>query len=60
MSPLELSKPTTVGLHRWNIAEAQDTHLKIDFIVQVLKKEMKKFLITIYENTNKQWNEMNK
>lgn len=51
MSSLETSNPTTAGLENFNIAEAQEKHLKIAFmnIIDGLKEEIK-FLKEFYEN----------
>jgi predicted nucleotide-binding protein (sugar kinase/HSP70/actin superfamily) len=62
MSPPELGNPVTAGPEHCNTAEAQGKDLKIVFknMTEVLKEEMTKSLKEVYENTNKQWKEMNK
>ena len=62
MSPPEPSNPATAGPERHKIAETQGKDLKIVFnnMIEVLKEEITKSLKDIYENTNKQWKEMNK
>jgi hypothetical protein len=61
MSPLECSNPTTAG-QKCNRAEAQDKDFKAAFVntIEVLREEVNKFIIEIYENTKKQWDEIKK
>lgn len=59
MSPLEPRNHATIGPERGNIAKTQDKSYKITFMnmLEILKKDLNK---SIYENTNKQRNEMKK
>lgn len=62
MSPLEPGNPITSGFEKCNTAEAQNKDLKVPFVsmIKVLKGEISKPRKKFYENTNKQWKEMNK
>ena len=55
MSPLELINPATVCPEICNVAEAPDPNIAFVDMIEVLKEEMNKFFIEIYEHTSKQW-----
>lgn len=59
MPPLEARNHAAIGPERGNIAETQDKSYKITFMnmLEILKEDLNK---SIYENTNKQRNEMKK
>lgn len=61
MSLLDPRNPTTVDSEKYNLVEILDKNLKIPVMgmIESLKEEMKKSL-KIYENTNKEWKEINK
>lgn len=59
MFPLEASYPTA-GPEYSNVAESQEKHLKITYIIEFHNEGINKSFVEIQEITRKQFEEMNK